>query len=170
MANVNRYISAERDEVLVLVNSGITVEIGDLMFLDNVDNLRNDGSSNVDYTAYPVEYLRASGASVELNKQILKPYFLGVALGDKDGISNGEDINLVVATAGKFTYDLKPGRSVDVGDMFSASGTTSASNLINQKIMKTSEISKALGFFAESKTHANSVEVFIKSSVFGNTA
>lgn len=169
MANVNRYISGERDEILVLVNSSVTVEVGDLMFLDKANNLRNDGSSNADFTAYPVEYFRTSGASVELNKQTLKTYFLGVALDDKDGISNGEDVNLTVATAGKFEYDLKPGRSVDVGNMFSASGTTSASNLINQKIMKTSDTNKALGFFAESKTHANSAEVLIKSSVFGNT-
>ena len=139
------------------------------MFLDNADNLRNDGSSTADYSAYPIEHFRISGSSLELNKQNLKNYFLGVAMDDKDGISGGQDINLTVATAGKFEYDLKPGRTVDIGDMFSASGTTSASNLLNQKIMLTEDSNKAIGYFAENKTHAITAEVFLKTGVIGNS-
>ena len=168
MANVNRYIEGEKKEVLVLVQSSVTVEVGDLMFLDKVNNLRNNGSSTADYTAYPIENFRISGASLELNKNSLKDYFLGVAMDDKDGISNGSDMNIPIATTGKFDYDLKPGGTINIGEMFSASGTTSASNLLNQKIMKTSEVTKALGYFAESKIHAQSIEVFL-NTFMGNT-
>jgi len=168
LANVNRYIEGQKDSLLLLVNSSVTVEVGDLMFLDDLDGLRDDGSSSADFTAYPISYLRTSGSSLELNIIALKEHFLGVALDDKDGISNGSDMILPFATSGKFDYDLKTGRSINVGEMFSASGTTSASNLLNQKIIYTDEVSKALGFFAESKTNARSAEVFIKSKILGN--
>ena len=166
MSGKNRYIRGSKKEtVLILVKTGVTVDVGDLMFLDNADNLRNDGSSTADYTAYPIEHFRTSGASLEQNKTSLKDYFLGVALDDKDGISNGTDKNIPIAITGKFEYDLKPGRTVYNGDLFCAAGTTIASDLINQKIMKTSDESKALGYFRESKVHANVAEVFIRTAL-----
>lgn len=163
MANVQRYIDGTKNTVTVLVKSGVTVELGDLMFIDNASNLRNDGSSIANFFAYPVEYLRVSGASVELNKEVLKSYFVGVALDDKDGISGGSDENISIATSGKFVYDLKPAKTIKVGEFFSASGTTSASDLLNQKIMKTEDSDKVLGYFAESKTHAANAYVFIRT-------
>lgn len=167
MASTNRYVSGKRLTELVSVKGGVTVETGDLMFLDNSDNLRSNGSSSANYFAYPVEYLRTSGASLEANKEALKDHFLGVALDDKDGVENYPDLNIPIATTGIYEFDLKPGRTVNNGDLFAAAGTTTASNLINQKIMKTSDSDKALGYFAERKIHATKAKVFIRTA-FGN--
>ena len=138
------------------------------MFLDNSDNLRDDGSSTANNYGYPLEYLRISGSSLELNKVQVKSKFLGVAMDDKDGIDGANNLKIPVATFGKFKFDLKPSKTVNVGDMFAPSGTTSASDMYNQKIAKTTDSTKALGYFAECKTHATTVEVFIKTAFGAN--
>ena len=138
--------------------------MGDLMFLDQIDNLRNDGSSTATNYAYPFEYFRLSGASITLNKAGVKDYFLGVALDDVDGINNNIINSITVATAGKFKLDLKPAKTIYNGDMFGASGTTTASDLINQKVMKVEDSDYGLGYFSERKKHALNCEGFIKTA------
>lgn len=163
MANVQRYVSGKRDVLLINVLSAVTVQTGDLMFIDKVDDLRVNGSSTANNYGYPAEYLRTSGSSLETNKETMKTYFLGVAMDYKDGISGGVDLNIPVATGGKFNFDLKPGRTVYTGDMFGASGSSTASDLFNQKIMKTTDSDKALGYFAEYKVNALNADIFIKT-------
>jgi len=142
LTNVNRY-NGDRifplKTVLVTVPSAVTVEQGDFMFIDNTGNLRNNGDSSPTFKAYPFEYLRRSGSTLELNQQEARNRFLGVSLDDKDGISGGVDQSLVVATAGKFNFDLKPGFSVINGDYFGPSGTTTGSDMFNQKVARTVE-------------------------------
>ena len=167
MSNVNRYVGGKATVLPIGVLSAVTVHVGDLMFLNKDDNLMNDGNSTADNYGYPFEYFRISGGSLELNKAGVKSYFLGVALDDKDGVSIGNDQTLTVMASGIFDYDLKPSRSVSLNDMFCAAGTTTASNLYNQKIMKTDESDKALGFFTQRKLHAQNAEVFIRT-IFGN--
>lgn len=165
MSNINRWIEGHKNAILVTVASGVTVEIGDLMFLNNADNLLNDGSSIADYFAYPISYLRTSGASLELNKAEVKERFLGVALDDnyEDDIPITE-CKVPVAKSGKFEFDLKPGATVHVGDAFGPSGTTTASDMYNQKIAKTTTTALTLGYFAEYKVNANSAEVWLKTA------
>jgi len=165
MANVQRWVSGNPNALYVTVHSGITVELGDLMFLDNQDNLRNDGSSTADNLAYPIEYLRTSGASLELNKHKLKEVFIGVAMDDKDGVGDsGNTKKVSIATSGKFRFNLKPAKSVYAGNYFGATGTSTASDLYNQKIMKTSDTTSIIGVFAEYKVHAREAEVYIISA------
>ena len=164
MANVNRWIEGARNQILVTVASGVTVEIGDLMFLDNSDDLRNNGSSIADNFIYPLSYLRISGASLTLNKEQVKSRFLGVAMDDKDGIVGGVDMKIPIATAGKFDFDLKPGNTVHPGEYFGPSGTTTGSDILNQKVAKTSDSDLALGYFAEYKVHANSAYCWIRTA------
>lgn len=168
MASVNRHIEGDTNVVLVEVLSGVTVETGDLMFLDNSDDLRNNGSSTTNNYVYPLEYLRISGSSLALNKVQVKGRFLGVAMDDKDGISNATNLKIPIATSGKFKFDLKPPKTIKVGDMFAPSGTSSASDMYNQKIAKTTDSTNALGYFAEYKTHAIVAEVFIKTAFGAN--
>src|SRR3990167_10540983 len=134
------------------------------MFLDNSDNLRNDGSSTANNCAYPISYLRISGSSLELNKAQAKSRFLGVAMDDKDGVSGGADQKLSIATSGQFTYDLKPAKTVHVGNYFGPSGTTSASDMFNQKIAQTTNSDVAMGYFSENKTHAAEAIVTIRTA------
>ena len=170
MANVNRWVEGYKNVVLINVASGVTVEIGDLMFLDNSNNLRNNGSSTKDNYAYPLSYLRTSGASLELNKLEVKEGFLGISLEDKyyEDIPTGE-FKISVATTGKFNFDLKPGASVYNGDYFSASGTTTASDMFNQKIAKSTNLVNTLGYFAEYKVNANSADVWIRTAFSGES-
>jgi len=167
MANVNRYVNGEKRTLLINVASGITVELGDLMFIDDADNLRFNGSSTGDNYGYPIENLRISGSSLELNRAELKNHFLGVALDDKDGISGGFDRKLTIATSGQFNFDLKPAKTIRVGQMFGSSGTSTASNLLNQKIAQTTDSNIALGYFTESKVHAKTADVIIRT-IFGS--
>lgn len=169
MANVQRYVANDKNVVPIQVASGVTVELGDLMFLDSANNLRSDGSSTASNYAYPIEYFRISGASVNINRSGVTLYFLGVAMDDVDGENNGVTKHISVATTGKFKFDLKPAKTVYPGDWVSASGTTTASNMFNQKVSKTTEIKYAMGFFAEKKLHALSAEVVIKSFFAGPT-
>ena len=162
--NVNRWVEGRRDQILIIVVSGVTVEIGDLMFLDNSDDLRNNGSSTKDNYAYPFSYLRISGASLALNKKQIKDRFLGVAMNDKDGVSGGANMNIPVATNGKFNFDLKPANTVKIGNYFGPSGTTTGSDILNQKVAKVSDSDLALGYFAEYKVHANSADAWIRTA------
>jgi len=61
---------------------------------------------------------------------------------------------------------MKPGKTVKTGQMFGASGTTTASDLFNQKVMKVSDTSLAIGYFAEAKVHALTADVII-TTAFG---
>lgn len=164
--NVNRWVEGHRNAILIEVSSGVTVRVGDLMFQDNADDLRSNGSSTENNFAYPISYLRIGGTSLELNKDQVKVRFLGVALDDHDGIQSGAaNVNLSVATNGKFVFPLKPPKTVSPNDFFGPSGTTVDSDMFDQKIAVTSSITRALGYVAERKVHAQQVEVFIRTSV-----
>ena len=164
--NVNRYVDHFATPIIVDVASGVTVEQGDLMFLDSVNNLRNDGSSTANNYAYPFKYHRTSGSSLTLNKASVKSYFLGVSLDDVDGINNTIIQRISIGMTGKYNYDLKPAKTVRTSNLFGASGTTTASDLINQKVMKVDDTSLALGYFAEAKVHALTADVII-TTAFG---
>jgi len=162
--DISRWVDQDRNAILVNVLAGTTVSEGDLMFVDNATNLRNDGSSEATYSAFPISYLRISGSSLELNRAEVKDVFLGVALEGKYGVSNGVSRTVSIATTGVFKYDLKPARTVHNYEMFGPSGTTTASNMFDQKIAKTTNSNAALGYFAEYKVHALTAEVFIRSA------
>jgi len=165
VADVQRYVKWSKNTIITPVQSGVTVEIGDLMFLDKEDDLRNDGSSTANNCAYPLEYLRISGASLELNKRQVKNYFLGVALNSKEGIGDITEItNISIATAGVFNFDMKPAKTVYIGEYVAPSGTTSGSDMYNQKVMKSTEVLDAIGFFAERKSYARTADVVLKTT------
>lgn len=169
MSNVNRHTDwKEITPILIGVNSGVTVEMGDLMFLDSTNNLRNNGSSTATNYAYPFEYFRLSGSSLTLNKAGIKRYFLGIAMDDVDGENNNFIKKITVATKGVFNMDLKPPKTIyALEEYFGASGTTSESDLFNQKVMKVSGSSFALGYFAENKIHALKAKVVIRTVLNG---
>lgn len=167
MSNVNRHIEGNPNAILVSVASGVTVELGDLMFHDVDDDLRCNGSSTATKATYPFEYFRLSGSSLTLNKEGVKDYFLGIALDDVDGINNGVTNTISVGTMGKYELDLKPAKTVYPINMFGATGTTSASNLYNQKVMKVTDSDYALGYFNERKKHAITAEGRIRPAGVG---
>ena len=163
LSGKNRHIECDPGIILAPVQGGVTVELGDLMFYDDSENLRNNGDSTATLYAFPIEYFRISGASLTLNKAALKQHFLGVAMDEKDGLSNSSSRNISIATQGKFSFPLKPARTIAAGEYFGAAGTTTASDLLNQNIMRVTDSSFALGTFAEMKPHAKDAEVFIRT-------
>jgi len=169
MANVQRWVTGNPNTRLVSIKSGVTVELGDLMFLDEADDLRVDGDSTANNYAYPLEYFRISGGSVELNKRGVKDYFLGVAMDDKDGVGDEKnEQKLSIATAGRFVFDLKPAKTIKTGFMLAPTGTTTASNMYNQKVAYTTDGSIAIGYFAEYKVHAREAEVYFRTKYAPN--
>ena len=158
-----KYVEGSLNTIMPLVDGGVTVVEGDLMFLDNTDNIRTNGNSTASYKAYPLEYLR-TGTSVELSKAEVKSRFLGIALENKDGRTGYNSMNVSVATGGKFILDLKPPRTVYPGDFVSPSGTTINSDLLNQKVTKTTNSSIAIGTVAEHKIHAINAEIRIRTA------
>ena len=163
MGNVYRHIKYDPQADLVDIASGVTVEMGDLMFLDSADDLRNDGNSSANYCAYPFEYFRLTGSSLTLNKAGVQDYFYGIAIDDVDGVG-GVSRKISIASGGKWEVDLKPGKTVSPSNMFGAAGTTTASDLYNQKVLKTSETGFALGYFVEKKVHALKAEVVLRTA------
>lgn len=164
----NRWVGWDRNVRLFIVQGGVTVRTGDLMFLDNTDDLRNDGDSTATNFAFPISYLRISGASLQLNKDEVKERFLGVATDDKDGdISSAVNVNIPIASAGKFSFDLKPAKTVNATDYFGPSGTTASSDIFDQKIAKTSRTTDALGYFTERKIQALTADVMILPAFAG---
>ena len=78
-------------------------------------------------------------------------------------MSTGE-YKISVATRGKFDVDLKPGATVYVNDAFGPSGTTTGSDMFNQKVAKVTSADITLGYFAEYKVNASSADVWIKTA------
>ena len=165
MSGTNRYIDGEKGATLVAVQGGVTVELGDFMFIDSAVNLRNDGNSTATLYAYPLEYFRTSGASLAVNQRSVKNYFIGVAIDDHDGKSDSPSLNISIATMGKFKYPLRPARTITPSDYFGISGSTSGSDMFNQKIKRVTDSDYALGTFAELQTRAREACVFINTIV-----
>ncbi len=165
MADVNRWESGDKNCISVHFLSGTTVEMGDLIFLDNADGLRGNGSSTASQTGFPISWLRASGASLEYNKSLVKDRLLGVAMSGKDGGDNVPAQNIAVATTGIFELDLSPPATVKVGEMVGPSGTTVGSKMYDQKVMLTTKTANAIGYIAENKLYAQSAKVLIKTKL-----
>jgi len=170
VADVNRYWQdfSEQSEteatnrILVRVQGGTTVEMGDFIFFDDTDGLRLNGTSTKTNTGFPVSYLRPS-ATLETNKGYIEGRFLGVAMEGRDGQSNGVTVNLSVATKGIFKYPLRPARNVFPGYYAGPSGTTTGSDISSQAVQIATTAAHSYGYFAERKVHALEALVYIKT-------
>lgn len=165
MANVNRYWGGETNKILVPVLSGVTVEVGDLLFYDDIDGLRKNGNSVATFKAFPMQYMRTSGASLEANKHFIEGRFLGVAMDNKAGDNSGVTKDLSIATTGIFNFELRPARTVYFGYYAGPSGTTTGSNIDNQKVAITTNAPHSYGYFVERKVHALSARVSIMTKL-----
>ncbi len=166
MPDVWRLIEGDSKAVSIVSPSSVTVCIGDFMFINDTDDLLANGDSVLDNLGYPISYLRVSGGSLELNKRQVKQRFLGVALDYKDGVGvSGHTKLIAVGTDGKYDLDLRPAKTVKLTDFFGPSGTSSGSNMFNQKVMQleSGNTESAFGYFVERKQSARTAEGFIYS-------
>ncbi|RLC65115.1 MAG: hypothetical protein DRI01_01960 [Chloroflexi bacterium] len=122
MADKYRFLKGPMNTIVVPVQPNTEIEVGDFVFLDAVDNLRNNDSSTASHKAYPFDSLDAAAghaaAAVDASD-----YFLGIALEAHD--SDSVDDNILVGTDGDWVMDLDTTTSVKVGysiEPYSASG------------------------------------------------
>jgi hypothetical protein len=121
MADKYRFIKGPMNTIVAPVQSNTVIEVGDFLFLDSVDNLRNDDSSTASHKAYPFDSLDAAaghaGAATDASD-----YFLGISLEAHDADSH--DDNILVGTDGDWKMDLTSTTSVKVGYSIEPSSAT----------------------------------------------
>ena len=111
------------------VNGNIEIDKGDLVILDKIDDLRNQGSSTASWKLFPFSKVSGSTISLASNRTLAKTNFFGVAAWHSD---SGVTENIAVYTSGFFKYPLKNSRSIKTGGFFIPAG--SGTTLYSQKI------------------------------------
>jgi len=162
MGSRNRHKDWDANLIQVNVRGSTTVEKGDLLILDQSDNLRNVGSSTANRTAYPFSFVNGTTQTITSNKLLAYQNFLGVAMDESEEGVTGP---ITVATAGLFVFPLRWGKKVNVGDvvMPCGSGTT---RLYNQTIeLWQSGSTYPLGYAVRRGSKTINIEMSLHSNV-----
>lgn len=163
MANVDRHIKWEKHPVQVEVRGSTVIEKGDLVFVDRVDGLRNNGASTANNSVYPFSQIGGTTKTLASNQQLAAENFLGMAL---EKSFSGITEQLAVATGGHVKYPLRYGKTFSVGEVVMPQG--SGTSLFSQKIcLWESGSTYALGRTVEEGTRKMYVEFILASTVMG---
>lgn len=144
--------------VKVPVFGNIEIDKGDLIFLDDLNNLRNRGSSTATYHAYPFSKISGSTLTLESNRTLASESFLGIAGWHSE---SGATETIIVYIEGKFNYPLKNQRYTKIG--FDVIPAGSGVTLYNQKVAVTSSSDDSIGKVADSGQFRSSVDVDVES-------
>ena len=148
--------------VEAMVHGNITINKGDLIFLDQVDGLRGRGTSIADNYVYPFEKVSGTTLSLSSNRSLAHQNFLGVAAHwSRSGVTEPLAVNI----KGLFKYPLKNARKARVGYYVTPSG--SGVTLHNQYISTSSSSTNAIGICATHADFASAVEMVMLNKVFG---
>jgi len=168
--DVNRHVKWPYWPVEVQVRESTEVEKGDLIFLDEVNNLRNNGSSTANHSAYPFSKLSGASGTLANNQYLAAYHFLGVAMEGSYGPSGSEagvTQNIAVATTGHFSFPLKSPKSFKVASVVMPSG--SGVTLFDQKVMMwESGSTYPLGYVTEGRTRGVSVTLLLRTGPCGH--
>ena len=142
MADTMRWRYGETNPVLVPVDSGTVIEIGDLVYLDTDD-------------AKPAS-AQADQSSEAANQELFHDKFLGVAMqrsraGDTDPIR--------VATTGVFEF-ICASAAFEVGDLLGSDEASNGTELEDQTVAKVSTANLAIGRCAH-RVHPASTRVLV---------
>lgn len=125
MANRFLWRYGDTNPVVAHVRDVHTVEIGDLVFLDN------DGSA---YTL-PASQVNDFG-SIQANQAWFKCHFLGVAMQRHRASHDPLDANSIrVATTGVFEFDCASA-TFDIGDLVGVAENAAGTALLNQTVIQ----------------------------------
>ena len=163
MADVYRHIRGSMWTLAVEIRGSTVIDKGDLLFLDRVNGLRNNGNSTADNTAYSFRTIGGSTKTLASNQDLAADNFLGVALYDTD---SGVTETLAVATSGHFKFPLKSPRTHHVGQMVMPVG--SGTSLYSQKAMMwASGSTYPLGYAERGRKRGTSVTFLLRPAVIG---
>ena len=155
--------------VAVEVRNSTSVEKGDLVFLDRVDGLRNNGESTANNSVYPFRLIGGATKTLISNQKLAADNFLGVALSGSEGVvlisDSGTTENIAIATTGYFKYPLRSPKTYKVGEVIMPTG--SGTSLYSQKvILWESGSTYPLGYTRRDRTRGASV-IFLLRTIIG---
>lgn len=127
MANTMRWRYGETCPVMLPVDSGTVIEIGDLIYLDT-DDAKPAG-------AQPDQGTEGS------NQQLFHDNFAGVAM---QASRSGDTQPIRVATSGVFEFDCVS-TTLEVGDLMSSDENGGGTALLNGTVVKVSNANAAIG-------------------------
>ena len=161
MADVNRHVKWPEWAMAVEVRGSTVIEMGDLLFLDRADGLRNNGTSTATQTAYPFATAGGTTKTLVSNQNLAADNFVGVALYDS---KSGDTESLAVATSGHFRFPLRSARTFRTNQVVMPAG--SGTSLDNQKIsIWASGSTYPLGYATRGKTRGGSVTFLLRPAV-----
>ncbi|QDU86944.1 hypothetical protein Pla175_02980 [Pirellulimonas nuda] len=127
MPNTMRWRYGDTNPVMLAVDAGTVIEIGDLVYQETDD-------------ARPAGALADLGSEA-LNQEGLHDKFVGVAM---QASPAGEAGQVRVATSGVFEFDCASG-TFEVGALIGARENTAGNALLNQTVKSAAALSSALG-------------------------
>jgi len=150
--------------MLVKIHGNITVNAGDLMFLDRTNGGRGAGVA-ADYYGYPFNYaLNATTITMGI-ASILYNHFAGVAM---DGSISGTTEDISVATNGVFRYPVYRDGAVTIGALVSAvSSLTSGTGVSPQTVFMSATAPGStayLGYCVKTQSGASYVDFQIRTA------
>ena len=170
MSDVDRHIRWPTWPVPVQARGSTEIEKGDLIFLDQVDGLRNNGISTANYSAYPFSKIGGATKTLASNQELAADNFLGVALAGSEGVvlatDSGTTEDIAVATSGFFKFPLKSPKTYKVGQVVMPTG--SGTSLYSQKaVMWESGSTYPLGYSTRGLMRGTSVTFLLRPKTTG---
>ncbi len=133
------------------------IEVGDLVFLDGVDNLMGGASSTASYKAYPFSSLDSNSITTELANA--SDYFLGIALEASDHL---DEENILVGTDGDWNVDIYTSSTCKMGYSCESYGA-STPNTQDQQVAVAASTTNPLGWWLTTGTSKTSCIMRMRS-------
>ena len=170
MSDANRHVKWPTWPMAVEVRGSTEIEKGDLLFLDRIDGLRNEGASTANNSAYPFKLIKGTANTLASNQELAADNFLGVALSGSRGViltnDSGTTENIAVAISGHFKFPLKSPKTHRLAQAVMPTGSGTA--LYNQKVMIwESGSTYPLGYAVRGLTRGTSITFLLRPAVLG---
>jgi len=165
MTDYDRRVKSQNHEFStaeVEIHGNVEVSKGDLIFLDRVDGLRDQGSSELTNYGFPFSYVSGSTNTLLSNSSLAKDNFLGVAGWHSD---SGVTERITVYTSGLFKYPLKNSRVAKLMYMVTPTGLGSGTVLSDQQITVESSSTSNIGILADYGSFKGSVKFVLKTII-----
>jgi len=155
-----RVLDSRRTQTFLTVKGNvygnIEIDKGDLLFLDQEDDIRNNGSSTASRYVYPFSKISGSTGTLASNKTLAKDNFIGVAAWHSD---SGVTESIAIYVSGLFNFGLKNARRTKVG--YHVVPVGSGTTLYSQKVGVELSSGNRIGTAGDGGSFRNSIYVRI---------
>jgi len=163
MANTQRHLRGDTNEVQIDIHGHTVVEQGDMMFINNVvGNIAAPHGGTADYYGFPAD--ETTGSSVAFDS------FIGVAM---TGSESGTTEEIAVATSGIFRFANASAVASKVGYTVSGATSGTAGTLLNQSCQcspkATTYVDARIGYCVDDVGGTSTIDVMILSVLSGVT-